>query len=574
MILKYSDFLKCHNDLTTSKIITWRGNLYLPPCTCCTITSMCTEVSNKDKFDFSKHDDIDISSLIDVCKYIDTSVTTYKDKSIYLCKKYSLSEILVHVNKINNLKGKVQFIKDSEVFKDKGKLLKNDLKLLFPISGSSYVFKRRITGGTSIKYQIICNMGSCYTTQSESSSSIKLPRKCTTTKPIAKDKTCTFSINIHLDLNNLDWFVKWKGNAYHQHHHPTKLNEFRIGQHQLSTSMISEINKLHNSNVSSAIQQNVLIDNNDVSVPLMTILNKQYTERNKVLQNHTDSEELLATLKKEPNITYFAMYAKSVDTPLLTVKKTKRARNANNNNIKLCGYVKVYQDKEIIPVTPRIDSTLQNTLKQLLVKNKDTHEVEVLLGVGWARDEDLRVIRKFPEVVKMDCTFSTNREDRPLFNIVSKDSNGKLCTVMRCLLPSEKRAVFHTILNNVIPKVLGETTCANIKFVLTDGDSQEIEACKIACKSVFYNAQHMTCLWHMIHRSLFRTTVVHNPRLANILKHWLYFTATNVETKDEIKQSLTYMKVSIYYIILFSYINNSHHFAVFSIIFINLSKKQ
>ena len=103
---------------------------------------------------------------------------------------------------------------------------------------------------------------------------------------------------------------------------------------------------------------------------------------------------------------------------------------------------------------------------KLLVKNKDTHEVEVLLGVGWTIDEDVRVIRKFPEVVKMDCTFSTNREDRPLFNIVSKDSNGKLCTVMRCLLPSEKRAVFHTILNNVIPKVLGETTCANIKFVL------------------------------------------------------------------------------------------------------------
>ena len=80
------------------------------------------------------------------------------------------------------------------------------------------------------------------------------------------------------------------------------------------------------------------------------------------------------------------------------------------------------------------------------------------------RDEDLRVLRKFPEVIKLDSTFKTNREDRPLFNMVCKDSNNRLYTVLRCLLPSEKLAIFDTILTSMIPTILGKDTCSNINL--------------------------------------------------------------------------------------------------------------
>ena len=72
--------------------------------------------------------------------------------------------------------------------------------------------------------------------------------------------------------------MKWVGNTTHQHHNPKSLDNTLIGKSQLSESMIKEINKLHKCNVSSAIQQNVLMVNKDVTVPIMTILNKHYSD--------------------------------------------------------------------------------------------------------------------------------------------------------------------------------------------------------------------------------------------------------------------------------------------------------
>ena len=132
-----------------------------------------------------------------------------------------------------------------------------------------------------------------------------------------------------------------------------------------------------------------------------------------------------------------------------------------------------------------------------------------------------------------------------MLNIVCKDSNSKLYTVVRCLLPSEKLAIFDTILSTMIPTIIGKKTCSNINLVTTDGDSQEIKACQNACKHVFNNAQHINCMWHLINRSIRSSKVIYHPRLKDIIKHWLNFTAKEMETHEEIKQSLAYMKVSI-----------------------------
>ena len=471
MKLNYTDFLKYHQQLQAPEL-SWHGHLYLPPCNCY-VNTPCKESTNKYQFDFSMYKYIEISQLTDICKYTSSSTKSRDERSVELCKKYSLNNLHDSIKDIDDHKLLCKAIVESDTFKASITLLKSDLKLLFPLSGSSYVFKRR-QAVSSIKYQITCSKSSCYIDQK---SVLKTPsnkiRKCSTTKPITKDKICSFSINVFLDIKTLNWYIKWKGIPEHSHHEPTKLHEYKIGQYQLTSSMMNEINKLHKSNVSSAIQQTVLLNNNDVTIPLSTIFNKQYKKRDNVLLTHTDAESLLAHLKDEPNVTYFAMYAESASTPLLTLHKTKRSRIESQNNIQMTGYVKVYPDSNATSIQPQIDSSLKQTLKNLLVKNADNGKiVKVLLTAGWARDEDLRVLRKFPEVLKMDCTFKTNREGRPLFNIVCKDSNNKLTTVFRCLLPSEKRAIFQSILISVLPKVLGQDTCSRIRFIITDGDSQ------------------------------------------------------------------------------------------------------
>ena len=214
----------------------------------------------------------------------------------------------------------------------------------------------------------------------------------------------------------------------------------------------------------------------------------------------TDAERLLSFLQKESDVTYFALYAKSSNTTLLSIPQTRSVSIANRNNIQMSGFVKVYQDSNLHPIAPEIDSALEETLKAIIVRHKDNgNNVKILLTVGWARNQDIAVLRKFPEVLQMDTTFKTNKEGRPLFNIVCKDSNNKLTTVFRCLLPSEKRSIFHSILTTVIPKAVGRETCERVKFIITDGDSQEIQACQSAIQTILKNATHMTCLWHLIH---------------------------------------------------------------------------
>ena len=153
--------------------------------------------------------------------------------------------------------------------------------------------------------------------------------------------------------------------------------------------MIEEINKLHQSNVSSSIQQNVLMMNNNISVPIMTILNNRYSSQRQIESEMTDFEELIEILKSKSNITYFVMDANSPKTPLLTIKKTRKSKNAINNNVSLATIDNTTNHEEERHELPHLDSTQQQILKQLFVRNRTTNEVKIVLAVGWSRDKDL-----------------------------------------------------------------------------------------------------------------------------------------------------------------------------------------
>ena len=214
----------------------------------------------------------------------------------------------------------------------------------------------------------------------------------------------------------------------------------------------------------------------------------------------------------------------------------------------MSGYVCVYQDNVAREYTPTLDSSIQEIVKDLIIQNED-NKVRVLLAVGWARDEDLRVFQKFPECIKLDCTACTNKEQRPLLNLVCKDSNNRLYTILRCLLPSEKGAVFDTIINSIFPTLLGSKTCERVKTVITDGDAQEINACQKACKSLFKNATHITCFWHMIHQSIKKSSQIRHSRLTKTLTQFTYFCATQSENKKEFNSLICHLKVRNYYIL-------------------------
>ena len=57
-------------------------------------------------------------------------------------------------------------------------------------------------------------------------------------------------------------------------HKVIKLSEYKIGKCQLLVSMVNELDKIHEANVYSSIQQNILRNSNKVRILRATILNR------------------------------------------------------------------------------------------------------------------------------------------------------------------------------------------------------------------------------------------------------------------------------------------------------------
>ena len=49
----------------------------------------------------------------------------------------------------------------------------------------------------------------------------------------------------------------------------------------------------------------------------------------------------------------------------------------------------------------------------------------------------------------------------------------------------------------------------------------------------------------LVNRSISSNKVVYHPRLKKIMKKWLNFTAKELETDDEVEESLMYLKVRV-----------------------------
>ena len=75
------------------------------------------------------------------------------------------------------------------------------------------------------------------------------------------------------------------------------------------------------------------MNNNNVTIPKSTIFNFQYLELEPDDDTLTDAESILKFLQHQPNISYFALYTNSVDTPLLTIPSKRNIHVKNIINV-------------------------------------------------------------------------------------------------------------------------------------------------------------------------------------------------------------------------------------------------
>ena len=120
------------------------------------------------------------------------------------------------------------------------------------------------------------------------------------------------------------------------------------------------------------------------------------------------------------------------------------------------------------------------------------------MGIAWVIPSERQLFNLFSEVITVDTTASTNNELRPLLIISAKDSSGKMFTVLRAFLPNEQAWVFRWIFSAVLPKMFGLSKLNDVKLIISDGDSQEMQQIDTAITKYFPQAYRARCGWHIV----------------------------------------------------------------------------
>jgi hypothetical protein len=79
---------------------------------------------------------------------------------------------------------------------------------------------------------------------------------------------------------------------------------------------------------------------------------------------------------------------------------------------------------------------------------------KLLLIFMWVTDDELCLFMMHPEFVSWEVTSQTNQEKRDLMAGSGKDGNGKLFSVVRAFIPSQKQWVFEIFFSYCVPTIL------------------------------------------------------------------------------------------------------------------------
>ncbi len=100
----------------------------------------------------------------------------------------------------------------------------------------------------------------------------------------------------------------------------------------------------------------------------------------------------------------------------------------------------------------------------------------------------------------MDVTCCMNCQNKPLFLMVDKDTNGESHIGNISALPSEKKGVFNEMFKHVFVELFGEHTVCRNFLMLTDEDSAPYKPImdSIATRVEYQQIKHMLCMFHAI----------------------------------------------------------------------------
>lgn len=193
-------------------------------------------------------------------------------------------------------------------------------------------------------------------------------------------------------------------------------------------------------------------------------------------------------------------------------------------------------DENTTPVTTALDNMDYSDLLSVTTAHREayglTSDDNLFIAVAWVYTGELRLLRQFPHVIKVDDTSHTNNEKRPHLTFTSQTSSGKIFTWLRVFLPNKSAGCFRWIFSFVLPKLIGNDILRKIRVAITDGDSQETSQLDVAIRTHFPRVQRVRCGWHLVEKgwqsfcpgeqSVQPAKKADFKYLIHIIKYWLY----------------------------------------------------
>ena len=122
------------------------------------------------------------------------------------------------------------------------------------------------------------------------------------------------------------------------------------------------------------------------------------------------------------------------------------------------------------------------------------------VGGAWCTVKQKRLLLLDPSVIKVDATSHTNNEKRDLLTFSARVPSGQYFICLQVFMPNNRPATFRWIFQCVMPDIFGKHLLQKVKYIMTDGDSHEIDELVRAIPENMPWVRRGRCTWHIIRK--------------------------------------------------------------------------
>ena len=328
-------------------------------------------------------------------------------------------------------------------------------------------------------------------------------RRTTTSRCLGPQQPrCQFSLSIYKDRQG--YYIKTRvGNPYHQFHPPRQMN---IPTRLLEDNAKELIHDMNSARAATGVAASIhYARSNREGMPTLLSHNQiRYIMKRK---DRLDEEEVPLENEDQENQEtsisglYRHMEREGYQYVSLIDKRVGptafRLFNEKKDGKKLVNQV---------PLRDTQTEELTREATQVAAQHRRSRGIgpsqDMMVALAYTSPLELRQFRLFHAVLHVDGTSHTNKEQRPLVAVTTKDSRGKMLPILRAFLPSEQAWAFQWLFSSVFPMILGEDMLKRVNMIITDGDAQLTSQLDLAIQKYFPGCHRQRCTWHVIDRGI------------------------------------------------------------------------